>query len=413
MKLTAAAASVAVLGLLLAGCGGSGSSNTADYRACKAGIKAELTKSASSGAGATGPPQTMSAAGAAACDRLSHADMTRLMHEVNSELNSRPSTVHLPAQLFGLKKNTSALARSGIRGSTGPFAADRQDFRQPPWGAVYGSHSGPAILVVGAMFTVPVGLTAQSFPGFDKQLAAHATKTWPKTLRVFPAGAHGGALYCARISGRPETDCLWADKVGAGQVSYFRGSASSLSDAAAKTNQIRAMIEPSSPPTAPGGPQLPARLFGVNMSTGPAVRANIRTLLAGLASQRSLFRSPQAAIYGSAGNGLSHRPGIVLYDAKWSSVAALSANSAAFDGRIAAYFVKTTGITTFRAFPAGPHGGVLYCGRGIQSGVPGIACGWADKVTVGTVLYFGRVASSLGDAASKTNQVRAMIEPTR
>jgi hypothetical protein len=243
MKLAAAAASAAVLGLLLAGCGGS--SNTADDRACKAMIKAELSKSLSSGAGATGPPQTMAAAGAASCGRLSHADMTRLMHEVYSELNNRPSPVHLPARLFGLKMNTSAHARAVIRKSTGRFAADRQVFRQPPWGAEYGSHSGPAIIVFGAMFTVLVGLTAQSFPGFDKHFAARATRTWPKNLRVFPAGAHGGALYCAhRISGPPETACLWADKVGAGEVSYFGGSASSLSDAASKTNQIRAIIEP-------------------------------------------------------------------------------------------------------------------------------------------------------------------------
>jgi hypothetical protein len=238
MKLTAAAASVAVLGLLLAGCGGS--SNTADYRACKAGIKAELSKSLSSV-----PPQNMPIAPPASCSGLSQADITRLSHEVQSELNSRPSTVHLPARLFALKKITDTRARTVIRKSTGPLAADRQDFRQPPWGAEYGSHTGPAIIVVGAMFTVAAAVIAQSSPGFDKQFAANATKTWPKTLRMFPAGPHGGALYCAHwISGLPQTDCIWADKVGTGKVGYFGGSASSLSDAAAKTNQIRAIIEP-------------------------------------------------------------------------------------------------------------------------------------------------------------------------
>lgn len=237
MKLTAAAASVAVLGLLLAGCGGS--SNTADVRACKAGIKAELSKSLSSVP--SGPPQI---APPASCSGLSQADITRLNNEVQSELNSRPSVVHLPAQLFGLKRITDTRARAVIRKSTGRIAADRQTFRQPPWGAEYGSHTGRAIIVFGAMFTVAAAVIAQSDPGFDKNLAASATKTWPKT-RAFPAGAHGGALYCAdQISGLPLTACLWADKVGAGEVRYFSGSASSLSDAAAKTNQIRAIIEP-------------------------------------------------------------------------------------------------------------------------------------------------------------------------
>jgi hypothetical protein len=253
MKLAAAAASVAVLGLLLAGCGGS--SNTADYRACTAMIKADLSKSLSSVRSGQ-LPQNLPTAAAASCSRLSHADMTRLMREVTSELKSSPptavrspataaSTVHLPARLFGLKKYTSTHARAVIRQSTRPYAADRLEFRQPPWGAAYGSHTGPAITVFGAMFTILAAQAAQSLPGFDKHFAASATKTWPKTLRAFPAGAHGGALYCAHwTSGSLETLCLWADKVGAGEVGYFTGAASSLSDAASKTNQIRAIIEP-------------------------------------------------------------------------------------------------------------------------------------------------------------------------
>lgn len=83
MKLTASATSVAVLGLLLAGCGGS--SNTADYKACKAMIKADMVKGLSSfNSGQI--PQNLPTAAMASCLRLSQADKTRLMHEVCGEL---------------------------------------------------------------------------------------------------------------------------------------------------------------------------------------------------------------------------------------------------------------------------------------------------------------------------------------
>jgi len=93
-----------------------------------------------------------------------------------------------------------------------------------------------------------------------------------------------------------------------------------------------------------------------------------------------------------------------------ASAAAQGANPA-LDKRLAGYFVRTTGITKMRPFPAGPLGGALYCGHGVQSGVPGIVCGWADKVRADAVVYFNGVASSLSDAAAKTNQIRALSKP--
>jgi hypothetical protein len=251
MKLAASAASAVVLSLLLAGCGGSG--NTADYKACKAMIKADMAKSRSavrSGQLPTNLPTAM----AAECSRLSQADMARLLNEVANELKNSPpvaasnpataaSRAHFPARLFNLPKNTSSHARTVIRKDTGWLAADQQHFRLP-WGAYYGSNPGPVIDVFGAMFTAPVALTAQLDPGFDRRFATSATKSWGNGLRPFPAGAHGGALYCVHEISRPGMACLWADQVGVGEVGYFGGSASTLSDAAAKTNQIRAIIEP-------------------------------------------------------------------------------------------------------------------------------------------------------------------------
>jgi hypothetical protein len=77
----------------------------------------------------------------------------------------------------------------------------------------------------------------------------------------------------------------------------------------------------------------------------------------------------------------------------------------------AAGLARSTGSTDLRSFPAGPHGGALYCGDGTLNGVTGITCGWAEKVSEGFVLYLRGSASSLRDAASETNQVRAAIEP--
>jgi hypothetical protein len=92
-----------------------------------------------------------------------------------------------------------------------------------------------------------------------------------------------------------------------------------------------------------------------------------------------------------------------------ASVRAAGADPVAIDKGFALGFAKGAGITDLRSFPAGPHGGVLYCGHETGSGV--IGCGWAGKVRGGAVYYIRGSASSLSDAASKTNQVRAAIEP--
>ena len=111
MKLAMATASLAVLGLLLAGCGGG--SSTADYKACKAMIKADMAKSLSSVSSGK-LPQNLPTAAAASCSHLSQADMTRLMHEVTNELQSSPPT-----------------AASGPVGSTQTYRAHGVSFDYP------------------------------------------------------------------------------------------------------------------------------------------------------------------------------------------------------------------------------------------------------------------------------------------
>jgi hypothetical protein len=157
------------------------------------------------------------------------------------------SSLHFPAQLIGLNKNTSSLAQAAARAVTSALAADRNNVRSPQ-GAVYGGISGPAIVVVGARFYRAAAHAAESVPAaFDMGFAAGLARSTGSTdLRSFPAGPHGGALYCGdgTLSGVTGITCGWAEKVKEGFVLYLRGSALSLRDAASETNQVRAAIEP-------------------------------------------------------------------------------------------------------------------------------------------------------------------------
>jgi len=80
---------------------------------------------------------------------------------------------------------------------------------------------------------------------FDKRVAVGGTAGGGSTdAQAFPAGPHGGVLKCGHVthSGERGLLCVWADKLTLGEVAYVFGSASSPSDAAAKTNQIRSAI---------------------------------------------------------------------------------------------------------------------------------------------------------------------------
>jgi hypothetical protein len=213
-------------------------------------IKADMAKSLS--AVRSGQlPQNLPTAAADSCSHLSKSDMTRLMHEVTNELKSSPptaaspataaSSLHLPGRLLGLKKSTSPKTRAVVRANMRSMTADRKDFRSPQGAAYFGSN-GREIEVLGAMFNGPDAIAAL-VPAFDQSFVK-AIVTGAKGLRPFPAASHGGALYCAHASGGgPLIACVWADKAGTGEVRYWK-EASSLSDAALKTNQIRAVIEP-------------------------------------------------------------------------------------------------------------------------------------------------------------------------
>jgi hypothetical protein len=252
MKLSAAAAFMAVVALLVVGCGGS--SNTADYKACKAMIKADMANSLSSVSSGK-LPENLPTAAAARCSHLSKADMTRLMREVANELNSSPtagsspatagSGLQFPARLLGLSKNTSPDAQAAAQALRRSFAIMRTYFRGAQ-AAIYDRN----IEVVGGRWSSSAARRAES-GGFDKSFAAGAVQDFMQgsghtRMRSFPAGPHGGALDCGNgtTSAGATIFCAWADKVTAAWVFYLRGSASSLGDAASKTNQIRSVVEP-------------------------------------------------------------------------------------------------------------------------------------------------------------------------
>jgi hypothetical protein len=162
----------------------------------------------------------------------------------------------------------------------------------------------------------------------------------------------------------------------------------------------------SSPAAAASSPHLPAQLLGLSKNTGSQARSLGRALSAVFATFSSVYRGPQAAVYGDI-----RGPTIVVLTAGWSSKAAHRAASAAFDKRSALGAFAGTGRTDAHSFPAGPRGGALYCGHVTRTGTPLLVCWWADKVSSGGVIYFLGSASSVSAAAAKTNQVRSAIAP--
>jgi hypothetical protein len=159
-------------------------------------------------------------------------------------------------------------------------------------------------------------------------------------------------------------------------------------------------------PAAGGLAHFPAQLFGLNKNTSQTAQALGRVFANGFAVAPSEFRGAQSAVYGSLSG-----PAVVLFAASWAGTAARKAASAAFDKATAASGAKGSGSTDAQPFPAGPHGGSLECGHLHRNGLSAKVCVWADKVTTGGAIYTLGTASSLSDAASKTNQARSMIEP--
>jgi hypothetical protein len=221
-----------------------------------------------------------------------------------------------------------------------------------------------------------------------------------------------GAGMAARLRGpeslppQPGACMRWAVKLC---VAVIVAMAAGACDGSSPPKAASSPPTPASSPSAAGSRlHFPAQLLGLHKNSSPAIQGAIRALTAKLATDRNNLRSPQGAFYGGTSG-----PAMVVYGALFTGAAARAAKSvsASFDQGFAKGFAKSTGSSDLRSFPAGPHGGALYCGHQTRNSVPAITCAWADKMRAGAVIYFREAASSLSDAASKMNQVRAAIEP--
>jgi hypothetical protein len=151
---------------------------------------------------------------------------------------------------------------------------------------------------------------------------------------------------------------------------------------------------------------LPSQLLGLSENTSPNAQAFVRGVASALSGNgASAFMSdPQTALYGSNG------PTFLVWAGSWTSAGV--SNTVAMGYAQAAKAMSSSVSKDARSFPAGPRGGGLYCGYvNLQSGGTAIECWWVDQRTTGIVVNYSGFAANPRDAASKTAQIRAVIEP--
>lgn len=146
-------------------------------------------------------------------------------------------SVRLPAALLGLPKYTGPGARDLDTRYARQAAAGSNGHLVHVAAAIYGdpSGSGPALLVSGGACATCAHVSASHEA---KSLVARGIAD----ARPFPPGPDGGGLVCGSARGTVYA-CTWADPRASGTVVYGGGVASGLADAAAKTRQIRALVE--------------------------------------------------------------------------------------------------------------------------------------------------------------------------
>jgi hypothetical protein len=153
--------------------------------------------------------------------------------------NTSKGSITLPATLLNLQKNTSAganhLARALMRGE----ATNSHGRLKNVKAGVYGSPSAAWFAIAGG------GICGTCFAKSPSALESGLTNSGYTNVRSYPAGPKGGSLACGLKSANATTllHCTWVDKTTAGDILFAGGAASDLADAAAKTNQVRAVIE--------------------------------------------------------------------------------------------------------------------------------------------------------------------------
>jgi hypothetical protein len=149
-----------------------------------------------------------------------------------------------------------------------------------------------------------------------------------------------------------------------------------------------------------GSVALPGTLLSLPRATSPSAEHLARTLRTQEeAGTSGRLNGVVAGVYGDpAGAWLAISGGGICGTCSAKSPAAVRRNLTAHD------YAHATG------YPAGPKGGVLACGARVVQGSTLIRCTWVDGGTAGDVLFSPGVATSLADAAAKTNQIRVATE---
>jgi hypothetical protein len=196
-------AAVAMAAIMLAACGGQGSAASASSSPA---VPSASARSSSPAAAATG-------------------------------------SVQLPAQLLGLKKNTSATAKQAITIVSREFASRLTGDVVGGKAAIYGGAQNGAT----PFFFATAGTWAKHVASLNN--VAHTLQKFMQAkgftgASVRPAGPNGEALVCEQkhVTAVTDTVCYWADHVTLGAVLFSPGFVSSLRDAASKTSQIRGAV---------------------------------------------------------------------------------------------------------------------------------------------------------------------------
>lgn len=195
----------------------------------RAAFSAAVIMLAACGAQHTGPPATTPPA---ASSPVPHS----------SNPAAATGSVHLPAQLLRLKKNTSTTAMRAVSILRRQLASRLTGKVVGEEAAIYGGQQNAPLF-----FLVVAGAWAKRVTSLDD--VAHGLREYLAThgfadARLLPAGPNGEALICGHKHVQTGTDtiCYWADPVSFGIVLYPPHFISILSEGASRTSQIRSAV---------------------------------------------------------------------------------------------------------------------------------------------------------------------------
>jgi hypothetical protein len=143
----------------------------------------------------------------------------------------------LPAKLLSQARDTGPEAAT-LERKLEMQARKASHWTLDPKVGFYGNLPGPAFAVL--LNAPPCGGDACNLPA-SSLVVLSLKQAGDAQARAFPLG--GGFMVCNSVGSSSRLHCAWIDQVTDGSVFFADGYASSLSDAAAKTMQIRGAIE--------------------------------------------------------------------------------------------------------------------------------------------------------------------------